>query len=571
MTSTMRHTWPAALPRSLDYPAVPVGSILRGAARRYRGRVAIRHGDTELTYTALWRHACAFAQGLRRRGIGIGDNVALHLPNGPEYAIAYYGTMLAGAAFSPTNPLLPAAPLQEQLDDCEAAVVVTHDVGAPIPAPLGEPAGGRIVVHVGREPHPGSIPFADFAGEPTDDAPAVPVDVDASLAHISYTGGTTGRSKGVHLSHRNVVSNVLQFACWNHGAVPVLDAAGDVTLDQIGSDEEWPVRLGTGISINLTPWFHAMGCVGSLGVPLLAGVTLVLHDRFDPVTYLADAEKWQVTSISGAPALFAALLARPELVERNLSSVRSLSSGAGPLPVHHINALADRFPDAVLCEGYGLTEATMGVTHNPTSRSGIRKPGTVGLPSFDTRLKLVDPETGERCGPRDAGEICVRGPQVMAGYRNRAEETRETLRDGWLHTGDIGTIDEDGYLTIVDRAKDMLIYKGYNVYPREVEELLVAHPAVRAAAVVGRPDASVGELPVAFVVPARDGLDTDALMTDINEKLLPYKRIREVRVVEEIPVSAAGKILKRELRQQLRQPLPPTRDSEEPSPCCPPM
>lgn len=551
MTSTTRQTWPAALPRSLDYPAVPVGSVLRGAARRYASRVAIRHGDTEVTYTALWRRACAFAHGLQRRGIGKGDTVALHLPNCPEFAIAYYGTILAGAAFSPTNPLLPAPQLQAQLDDCEAAVVVTNNVGAPILASLGEPPHRRVVVDAGGDPRPQSIPFTDFADEAAENAPVVPFEVDTALAHISYTGGTTGRSKGVRLSHHNVVSNALQFACWNHGAVPALDEAGDVTLDQIGADEDWPVRLGTGASINLTPWFHAMGCVGSLSVPLLAGVTLVLHDRFDPAAYLADAEKWQVTSISGAPALFAALLGRPELAERDLSSVRALSSGAGPLPVHHINALAARFPDAVLCEGYGLTEATMGVTHNPTSRSGVRKPGTVGLPTFDTELRLVDPETGERCGPRDAGEICVRGPQVMAGYRNREEETRETLRDGWLHTGDIGTIDEDGYLTIVDRAKDMLIYKGYNVYPREVEELLAAHPAVRAAAVVGRPDPSVGELPVAFVVPAREGVDTDALMTDINDKLLPYKRIREVRVVEEIPVSAAGKILKRELRQQL--------------------
>ncbi|MFE3851706.1 class I adenylate-forming enzyme family protein [Streptomyces griseorubiginosus] len=551
MTSTTPQTWPAPLPRSLDYPAVPVSSILRGAARRYGGRVAIRHGDTEVSYTALWRRACAFAHGLRRHGIASGDTVALHLPNCPEHAIAYFGTLLAGATFSPTNPLLPAAQLQAQLDDCEAAVVVTHGLGAPILASLGEPTGRRVVVHVGGDPQPHSIPFPDFADESAGDAPAVRVDVDTALAHLSYTGGTTGRSKGVRLSHRNVISNALQFACWNHGAVPALDEAGDVTLSQIGSDAEWPVRLGTGVSINLTPWFHAMGCVGSLSVPLLAGLTLVLHDRFDPAAYLADAEKWRVTSISGAPALFAALLARPELAERDLSSVRSLSSGAGPLPVHHINALTDRFPDAVLCEGYGLTEATMGVAHNPTSRSGVRKPGTVGLPTFDTEVRLVDPETGARRGPREGGEICVRGPQVMAGYRNRDEETRETLRDGWLHTGDIGTIDEDGYLTIVDRAKDMLIYKGYNVYPREVEELLAAHPAVRAAAVVGRPDPSVGELPVAFVVPAREGVDTDALMADINDKLLPYKRIREVRVVEEIPVSAAGKILKRELRRRL--------------------
>jgi long-chain acyl-CoA synthetase len=551
MHSTSRQTWPTGLPRSLHYPAVPVGSILRGSARRYRDRVAIRHGQVQVTFQELWDQACAFANALAGHGVGPGHTVMMHMPNCPEYAVAYFGTLLSGATFSPANPLLPAEPLQSQMSDCAAVVVVTH-ANAAVPVRSVAPNTVRLVVQVGGASTGGQTDFDDFvASGETSVPPAVAIDVDSTLAHISYTGGTTGLSKGVELTHRNVVSNALQYACWNHGAVTAVSEAGDVILDQVGSAEEWPVRLGTGVMINLTPWFHAMGCIGSLTVPLLAGATIILHDRFEPGSYLADAEKWHVTSMSGAPAMFAALLATPDLSKRDLSSVRALSSGAGPLPHDHLRRLGERFPDAVLCEGYGLTEATMGVTLNPTARSSIRKPGTVGIPVFDTEILIVDPETLTPCSTGQPGEICVRGPQVMVGYHNREVETQATLRGGWLHTGDLGVLDEEGYLTVVDRLKDMLIYKGYNVYPRELEELLIAHPSVRAAAVVGRPDAAVGELPVAFVVPNGEDLDEAQLSAEVNAQLLPYKRIRELIVVDQIPVSAAGKILKRELRERL--------------------
>jgi len=545
---------------------VTVGSLLRASARRYSDRVAIRHATTEYTYTELWRSASAFADALRSAGIGPGQTVMLHMPNCPEYAIAYFGTLLSGATFSPANPLLPPGALLKQLTDCAASVVVTHvqsttDICA---TPSDSAPSLNLVVVVGKrtnesltepEHEVDSTDFVTFlnAGDP-DSIVEPDLDIDQDLAHIAYTGGTTGLSKGVELTHRNVVSNILQYACWNHGSICAVDDHGDVVLDQIGAPEEWPVRLGTGVVINLTPWFHAMGCIGSLSVPLLAGVTIILHDRFEPTTYLADAENWEVTSMSGAPAMFAALLASPDLAKRDLGSVRALSSGGGPLPHEHIRLLSERFPDSVLCEGYGLTEATMGVTLNPTSRSSVRKPGTVGLAVFDTEVGLFDPLTGERCEAGTPGEICIRGPQVMRGYRNRPEETAAALVDGWLHTGDLGVFDDDGYLTVVDRLKDMLIYKGYNVYPREIEELLIAHPSVRAAAVVGRPDPEVGEIPVAFVVPANAEINTDEVVAAVNAELLPYKRVRELLIVDQIPVSAAGKILKRDLRQQLTNP-----------------
>jgi long-chain acyl-CoA synthetase len=567
-------TPPPGLPRSLDYPDVPVGSILAGAATRYGDRPAFVMGDESLTFAETYSAACRFANALRARGIGHGDVVAIHLPNCLAYPIAYYGILLAGATFSPTNPLLPPDDLAFQLTDCEAAAVVTFGPVAGTLAAVADRIPSRLTIVVapvagpaeggpesngseanGAEPSgPASstVEFQAFlAGQP-DTRPDVAIDVDEDLAHLAYTGGTTGRSKGVQLTHRNIVANSLQSVCWSSGSVPVLDANGDVVLDQIGGEDEFSSRLGTGVAINLTPWFHAMGVIAGLNSALLSGTTIVLHARFDPVAYVADAERLRVTSLGGAPALFAALLATPSFHTADLSSVRGIGSGAAPMNHEMIRALQKRFPGIIIAEGYGLTEMTMGAVIAPSYRSGLRKVGSVGRPVFDTELKVVDQDSEEPLPSGQEGEVCLRGPQMMRGYRNRPEDNAAALVDGWLHTGDIGVIDEDGYLSIVDRKKDMLLYKGYNVFPRELEELLIALPGVRTAAVVGRPRDDVGELPVAFVVrKPSETPDADQLIAMVNEKVLPYKRLRELHFVDDIPVSAAGKVLKRELRKQL--------------------
>ncbi|WP_370946745.1 class I adenylate-forming enzyme family protein [Amycolatopsis sp. cg5] len=541
---------PSEFPRSLDYPEAPVGSLLVGAARRFGDRTAFAHGDDSLSFTDTYRAACRFANALRADGIGHGDVVAIHLPNCLAYPVAYYGTLLAGATFSPANPLLPPDDLAFQLADCGAVAIVTFGPLSQSVDVVRDRTSVRrvIVVSPTSEDQPSFDAFLD--GQP-ETRPDVPIDPYRDLAHLSYTGGTTGRSKGVRLPHRNVVVNTLQCAALQTGSLPAVDEDGNPTLDQVGDPDEWPTRLGAGVAINLTPWFHAMGTIGGLNIPVLTGVSIHLHDRFDPPAYCADAERLRVHTIAGAPALFAALLTCPDFHTRDLSSVQVLSSGAAPLPHEMIKALQKRLPGVPIAEGYGLTEVTMGGVISPPYRSGLRKVGSVGVPLFDTEVKVVAAEGGEEpLPPNTEGEVCLRGPQVMAGYLNRPEETAAALVDGWLHTGDIGVLDDDGYLSIVDRKKDMLLYKGYNVYPRELEELLIAHPAVTAAAVVGRPRADVGELPVAFVVKATD-TTAEEILADINAKVLPYKRIRELKFVDEIPVSAAGKILKRELRQQL--------------------
>jgi long-chain acyl-CoA synthetase len=561
-------SWPPGLPRSLAYPTVPVGSILRAAVRRWGNRTAFLQHDVPLTFAEMGRRAHAVAAWLHDHGIGRGDVVALHLPNCRQYPTVYYGVLLAGATFSPTNPLLPAHDLTAQLTDSGARVLITWDQVLPFVRGALAATPVETVIVTGEahahdfaallELEDGEIDLADLlAGDPTDRHLDADLDPATDLAHLAYTGGTTGVSKGVELPHRTVVTNVLQSACWTSGSLPELDEAGDVTIRQVLDPEECPTRLGEARMINLTPWFHAMGAIGYLNGLVMGGTTTVIHMRFDPAAYVEDAVKHQVTAIGGAPPVFVALLQVPGFAEADWSHVRGVSSGAAPLPVSLIERLQQLLPNAVIGEGYGLTEVTMQATGNPSFRSGIRKPGTVGVPLFDTEITIRPLGGGDPLPVGERGEVCIRGPQVMRGYAHRPEATAESIdADGWFHTGDVGVLDEDGYLSIVDRTKDMLLYKGYNVFPRELEEILFGVPGVAGAAVVGRPDEEAGELPVAYVVRTADDagatLTADSVMASVNDKVTPYKRLRDVVFIDAIPVSAAGKVLKRELAAKER-------------------
>jgi len=286
---------------------------------------------------------------------------------------------------------------------------------------------------------------------------------------------------------------------------------------------------------------------------------MVVHPRFDAGAYLHDIARHEAKVFGGAPPLFQAMLNHPDIGSLDLSGVRLVASGAAPLPVELLDAMSRRLPNGVLMEAYGLTEATMGATANPANWSGLRKAGSVGIPIFDTEVKIAHVDDPDReMPPGELGEICIKGPQVMRGYYHRPEETAQVLRGGWLLTGDIGRMDEDGYLYVVDRKKDMLIYKGYNVYPRDLEEVLFSHPAVANCTVIGKPSADVGEVPKAFVV-LKPGAVTSAeeLMAYVATQVAPYKKIREIEFLDEIPVSLAGKALKRELRErELRKAAP---------------
>jgi long-chain acyl-CoA synthetase len=555
------------MPASLDYPDLTVGELLTAAARLYGDRTAVVDGAERLTFAQLRAQAAAFAHGLRRAGVGDGDVVLLHLPNSLWFLPAYYGALLAGATVSPANPLQPAPGLLAQLLDTGAVVAVGHPahLATLLEAGAGSAALRTIVVvppsacapseeHLSRGD--GVVILADFVADRPAVAPEITVTAD-DVAHIAYTGGTTGVSKGVRVLHRNVVANVTQMTAWR--AAHLLAAEdGGLRLRPLPGAREAGVRPGQAVTVLVAPLFHAHALL-HMNFLLLCGTTIVLTGRFSPERVLEAIERHRVTYVTGSPAMWHALVDSPARPGRDLSSVQVVSSGAAPIDPATLQALAGAFPHALVSEGYGLTEATCLVAATPLLRGARRKTGSVGLPIFDTTVE-IRPLTGGTAvlGPNETGELWVRGPQVTAGYLKQPEATAEQFAGGWLRTGDVGHADEEGFLFITDRVKDMLIHKGYNVYPRELEDVLHSHPGVATAAVVARSDPRVGQEPVAFVVP-RPGaaVDPGELMAFVAERVLPYKKVRAVHLVDVLPTSAAGKVLKAELRARIaRNDLP---------------
>jgi long-chain acyl-CoA synthetase len=336
-------------------------------------------------------------------------------------------------------------------------------------------------------------------------------------------------------------------ASYENGILNLVRMEGD-------REEDHPVIFGKGKALVVVPWFHAMGTIGYLNQTVYAGTTMVVFPRFDPGQYLQAIEKYEANAVGGAPQLFIPLVNHPDFKKYDLSSIKLAASGAAPLPVPVLEQMRRSF-SGVVTEAYGLTEVTMASHFNPPTREGL-KAGSVGLPIADTEVKIVDLETGSKTlPPGEIGEVCIQGPQVMQGYWKKPEETRHVLRDGWVYTGDIGREDEDGYFYIVDRKKDMLIYKGYNVYPRDLEELMAKHPAVQQCAVVGKTDPEAGEVPVAFVVlKAGTQATAEELLEYCAKNVSAYKKIRQVIFKNQLPVSGAGKVLKTELRKEFMNP-----------------
>ncbi|WP_372345729.1 class I adenylate-forming enzyme family protein [Streptomyces sp. KL116D] len=557
---------PEGMPESLPYPEASLGDLLAGSAHRHADRLALRDGELILTYAELYDRACRVAAGLRERGVRHGDTVALHQPNSAWFTVTYYGVLLAGAVVTPVNPALPPKSLRDQLQEAGAVAVFTHPATR---AALDEAEvpGVRLTVLVpptdaapappGTDPDTGA--GADSGGTRLEDLlaaePLAPVAVSGDdLAHLSFTGGTTGRSKAVRVLHRNVVANVLQMACWRGAARPVVDAGGRVHLEPVPEARTpYTIEIGASTGVALAPMFHAMGLV-SQSVSMATGTSVVLAGRFEPRRFVRLVEEHRVTMLPGSPSLFHALLALPGIEDADLTSVRIVNSGAAPIDAHALHRLGELFPRACIVEGYGLTEATMALTTHPMLREGPVPTGSVGAPLFDTDIEIRELGCGPVLPAGRTGEVWARGPQITDGYQGHRDLTDEQYRDGWLRTGDLGRLDEDGWLFLVGRAKDMLIYKGYNVYPTPLEDLLHEHPAVEGASVIGAPHAEAGEIPVAYVV-TRPGHPSGPelaarLMEFVAARVAPYQRVREIHFIDALPVSAAGKILKTELRQR---------------------
>ncbi|MFJ6805775.1 AMP-binding protein [Streptomyces anulatus] len=562
----MTTAWPHGLPRSLNYPAGTIADLLAGAAHAYPDRAALIDGDVQLTFAELQERALRVAQGLRERGIAPGDAVAVHMPNSIWFTVAYYGILLAGGSVVPVNPTQPPLAVRRQLDDSGTVAVFTHPtVAAQLSKALDDGSAVRLVSvapATAAAPAPAgdpvSFPVSTVAFEEllkAEAAPATKVDGDA-VAHLAFTGGTTGVPKAVRVLHRNLFKNVLQVACWRSAALPHTDEQGHITLRH-ATEAQTPhhIPIGSATGISIAPLFHGMGMV-SQTIFVVAGLTVVVFGRFDAVRYLDTIERLGVHAVTGSPALCHAILAVPDVRERDLSCVRLVSSGSAPINPAASAELAEVFPNAVVSDGYGLTEATMGVSISPLDRSMPRPEGSIGLALFDTEIEIRDMDGVTPVPAGEKGEVWVRGPQVTDGYLGHPELTAGQYVDGWLRTGDLGTLDEQGWLSLVGRAKDMLIYKGYNVYPGPLENILREHPAVAQASVVGRPHPEHGEIPVAFVsvkaeVRTPDGTDMEAeLLAYVAAQVAPYQRVRDVVIVDELPLSATGKILKTELRKR---------------------
>ncbi|GAA2124718.1 AMP-binding protein [Kitasatospora saccharophila] len=558
----MTSAWPEALPRSLDYPGGTIADLLAGSAEQYADRTALIDGAEQLTFAELYDRALRVAQGLRARGIAPGDAVALHLPNSLWFTVCYYGALLTGAAVVPVNPTQPPPAVRRQLADSGAVAAFTHPaVADQLAEAVADLPAVRLVVLVppseaapgpsGSPAGSGPVPLTELLGSPA--APATPLDRDA-VAHLAFTGGTTGVPKAVRVLHRNLITNVLQVACWRSAATPYSDAGGRILLRQVpAAVTAHHIPLGASTGISVAPLFHGMGMV-TQSCSVAAGTTIVVVGRFDPARYLDTVERHRVHAISGAPSLCHALLAEPGVRERDLSCVRVVTSGSAPISPAALADLREVFPNAVVSDGYGLTEATMGVAISPLDSANPRPVGSTGLPLFDTEIQIRTSDGAAEVAVGEAGEVWVRGPQTTGGYHGHPELTANQYRDGWLRTGDLGRVDAQGWLSLVGRAKDMLIYKGYNVYPGPLEDILREHPAVAQASVVGRPDPDAGEIPVAFVVlkaeaPARPRGLAEELMAHVAEHVAPYQRIRSVAFLDALPLSAAGKVLKTELRR----------------------
>jgi len=534
------------VPPAIEPEKITIAEVLRRTAGRFPDRTAFYFMGRKITFAELESLVNRFTRALAALGVREGDKVAMLMPNLPQLVIANHACYRLGAVTVMNNPLYTERELEHQLNDSDARFLVTLDLLLPralkikpatkieaiIPChindylpfpkkqlyPFVKKAMYRKVV-----PGPGVHPFLDLIAKYPDD----PVPITArweDVAAFIYTGGTTGTSKGAMLTHANICGVIQQFLAW----FPDLKD-GEETL------------------MGVYPIFHSAGYSVSQNLTILAGWTSIMIPRPEPGIIIEMLKACRPGFLPGVPTIFVGLLNREEFRKMDLSFIKGFFGGAAPLAPETVRQLFE-LTGKQIYDVYGLTENTALATCTPWN--GKAKPGTVGVPLPNTDLKIVDLETGTKeLAAGVAGEICIKGPQLMTGYYKKPEETKNALRDGWLYTGDIGFLDEDGHLTIVDRKKDMIVAGGYNIYPKEIDEILFGHPKILEACAVGVPDEYRGETVKAFIV-LRSGeiLTEEEIIEYCKEKLALYKVPRKITFLEALPKSAVGKILRRELR-----------------------
>ncbi|MEB3773760.1 MAG: long-chain fatty acid--CoA ligase [Desulfurococcales archaeon] len=539
------------VPLDVEVPEKPLYSILEDSARGFPSRTSIYFYGYKMSYEELYRASMRFAGYLKDRGYGRGDVVALFLPNSPQFAVAYYGSLMAGATVSPMNVLYSPHEIRRQLEDSGARLLVAIDLFKD-KVLAGLPGGVEEVLWTGIQDYlppvkavlyklknrPPSPPRGgkhgmlrevlksskEYSGDPG-------INPRSDIAALMYTGGTTGTPKGAELTHYNLLANVIQIDAWFKRGV-----------------------RGEDVFVGALPWFHIYGQTAVLNSGIHKAATILTYARWDIETVMKDIEKHRATVFHGVPLMYIAILNHPKRDRYNLKSLEVCISGAAPLP----KAVAEEFEKvtgAKLREGYGLTE-TSPVTHvNPIL--GKARPGSIGLPVPSTLAAVADPDEPRLLPAGKTGELVISGPQVMKGYHNRPEENEsvffECCSRTWLRTGDMAYMDPEGYFYIVDRKKDIIKYKGYSVFPRDVEEVLYKHPCVREAAVIGVPHPEYYEVPKAFIVlkpECRGKVSEEDIIKYTREHLAPYKIPRIVEFREDLPKTAVGKILRRVLKEE---------------------
>ena len=540
--------------------AEPESDFFEGTLYELFSQCAKEHGEktafsffgNEIGFSRLQAMIEKMSAALAASGVEKGDRVALMLPNCPQYVISFFATVRLGAIVTQLNPMYVEREIEYILKDSGAETIVVYaDMYPRVQAILSETSlKNVVVVSFGGEQDldEGHRLFDAFLGQDVAPAPEVEIDPTEDVAALQYTGGTTGRSKGAMLTHRNLAANMQQ------------------SLDFFVEDPS--LLSGNEKSVAVLPFFHIYGltCVMMFGIRM--GLNQLLLPRFDPQEVVSLVKENRPTFFSGVPTMYMALNAVPDLADYGFDKIQYYTSGGAAMPVNLLHAFEEK-TGAQIQEGFGLSEASP-VTHfNPVFAE--RVPGSVGIPLPSTDSRIVDVETGEKEMPTgESGELIVSGPQVMKGYWNMPDETAETLRDGWLYTGDIAVMEENGYFYIVDRKKDMIVAGGYNVYPREIEEVLFEHPGVSEAVAIGVPDEYRGETVKAFVVKKQD---TDATEEEIiafcKERLAAYKVPKSLEFREELPKSTVGKLLRRVLADEEKEKMgaePGTEAEDPPSP-----
>ncbi|RUL51139.1 MULTISPECIES: long-chain-fatty-acid--CoA ligase [Lysinibacillus] len=546
--------YPDEIPHSLTYEEVPVQSFLTKAYEKYPNKIAIHFMGRDVTYKELYDASLKFANYLRRLGIEKDDRVAIMLPNCPQAVIAYYGVLFAGGIVVQTNPLYTERELQYQMDDSGAKIILALDILYPrITKVLKATQIENVIITAIKDylPFPKNLiyPFiqkkqygfsvkVEHKGmthlftEIMRTQEALPIETsfnfEEDIALLQYTGGTTGSPKGVMLTHKNLIANTLMCDAWMYKC-----------------------KDGEEVLLGVLPFFHVYGMTTVLILSVMKCSKMVLIPKFDIDQMLKTIDKQKPTLFPGAPTMYIGLLNHPDIGKYDLSSIKACLSGSAPLPVD-VQERFEAITGGKLVEGYGLTE-TSPVTH-ANFIWGKRVRGSIGVPWPDTEATIIRSSDGEIMPSGEIGEIAIKGPQVMKGYWNRPEETAMNFVDGWFLTGDLGYMDEEGYFYVVDRKKDMIIAGGFNIYPREVEEVLYEHDAIQECVVAGVPDPYRGETVKAYIV-LKEGksVKEEELNKYCRQNLAAYKVPRIYEFRKELPKTAVGKILRRTLVEEEKQ------------------